>query len=122
MIFFHFQGIQYSNDGKVKINVAAAPGGGLVSQKAIERIYYPYLNQIEIIRDELEEKYLLGVYKDGCDRQFELIVFNFRAFIKSFWQKLTKESIWSAIDLTIRVFRKKDDIIDLRDIRAGRGC
>ena len=122
MIFFHFQGIQYSDDGKVKINVAAAPGGGLISRKTIERIYYPYLYQIEIIRNELEEKYSLGVYKDGCGGQFELIVFNFRAFIKSFWQKLTKESMWSAIDLTIRVFRKKDDIIDLHDVRTGRGC
>lgn len=122
MIFYHFQNIQYSDDNKVKINVAAVPDGGLISRQAIRKIYYPYLYQIELVRDELGEKYHLKIYRDGIGRQFKLIVFNFREFRKSFWRKLKKESIWSAIDLTIRVFRKKDDIIDLNDVRAGKGC
>lgn len=122
MIFYHFQGIKYSDDGKVKIDVSAIPDGGLVSKKTIKRFYYPYLYQIEMARDELEGKYSLNLYKDGCGRQFKLIVFNFKDFAKSFWRKLTKESIWSALDLTIRVFRKKDDIIDLCDVRARKGC
>lgn len=122
MVFYHFQNIQYSDDGKVKINVAAVPDGGLIPRRSIRKIYYPYLYQIEMARDELREKYRLDIYKDGIGRQFKLIVFNFSAFAKSFWRKLTKESVWSAIDLTIRVFRKKDDIIELRDVRAKRGC
>lgn len=121
MVFYHFQNIQYSDDGKVKINVAAVPDGGLISRQTIRKIYYPYLYQIEMVRDELQEKYHLNIYKDGIGRQFKVIVFDFRAFAKSFWKKLTKDSVWAAVDLTIRVFRKKDDIIDLHDVRAGRG-
>lgn len=121
MIFYHFQNMQYSNDGKVKINVAAVPDGGFIPRKTIRKIYFPYLYQIEMIRDELEEKYHLEIGEDGCGRQFKLIIFNFKAFRESFWRKLTKESVWSAIDLTIRVFRKKDDIIDLDEVRAGKG-
>lgn len=122
MIFYHFQGIKYSDDGKVKIDVAAIPDGGLVSRKTIKRFYYPYLYRIEMARDELHDKCSLNLYKDGCGRRFELIVFDFKKFAESFWRKLTKESVWSAFDLAIRVFRKKDDIIDLRDVRARKGC
>ena len=122
LIFYHFQNIQYSDDGRVKINLAAVPDGGLISRRSIRKIYYPYLYRIEMVRDELEAKYHLNIYKDGIGRQFKLIVFNFREFRESFWRKLRKESVWSAIDLTIRVFRKKDDIIDLRDVRDRKGC
>lgn len=121
MIFYHFQNVQYSNDGRVKINVAAAVDGGFIPRKTIKKIYYPYLYQIEMMRDELEEKYHLKIFKDGCNREFKLIEFNLGKFLKSIWRRLRKESLWSAIDLTVRVFRKKDDIIDLNEVRARKG-
>lgn len=122
MIFYHFQGIQYSDDGRAKVGVATIPDGGLVSRRIIKQIYYPYLYRIEMARAELKEKYHLEVYENGYGRQFQMIVFDLKKFIESFCRRLRKESLWSAIDLVIRVFRKKDDIIYLCDVREGKGC
>lgn len=118
LIFYHFQGIQYSDDGRVKINVIAQPDGGFIRKKTVQLIYNPYLKRIESIRDWLEEKYSLKCYRDGCGRQFQPIIFNWKKFAESFVRRLRKESLWSAIDLTIRVFRKRNDIIKLSDVNG----
>jgi len=52
LIFYHFQGIQYSDNKQIKINVITSPDGGIIRKKAIQKIYYPYLYHIEIIRDK----------------------------------------------------------------------
>lgn len=119
MIFYHFQGIQYSDDGKVNINVIAVPDGGLIKNKTIQMIYYPYLNRIEAVRNWLEEHYNLSAYRDGCGRKFEPTKFHLTKFLKSFFRRIKEESLWSAIDLTIRVFRKGRDIICLNDIKSA---
>lgn len=121
VIFYHFQNIQYLGDGRVKINVVSAIDGGFISRKTIRKIYYPYLYRIEMMRDKLEEKYHLEMYKDGCNRKINLVKFNFKKFLKSILRRLRKESLWSAIDLIARVFRKKDDIIDLNEVRVRKG-
>lgn len=122
MIFYHFQGVRYSDDGRVHIGVTSGADGGLVSHKAIKKIYYPYLYQIEIVRNELKEKYFLEIYEDGVGRKFKITEFNFKKFMESFWRRLRTESLRSAIDLVFRVLRKKNDIIDLGDVRDRKGC
>lgn len=117
LVFYHFQNIQYSDDGRVNINVIAAPDGGLISRRTVQKIYYPYLKRIEYVRNELEGKYDLKCYSDGCGRKFKIIQFNLIKFLKSFYYKLRKESVWSAVDLLVRVIRKKSDIIFLEEIR-----
>ncbi len=117
LIFYHFQGIQYSDDGRVKINVIALPDGGLISKRTVQRLYYPYLKNIELTRDWLEEKYGLKSYRDGCGRKFKPIIFDWKKFSKSFVRRLREESLWAAIDLAIRVCRKGNDIINLDDIK-----
>lgn len=119
LIFYHFHGIRYSRKNWVKVSVISAPDGGLVRKKTIKMIYYPYLSCIESIRKELRVKYALNYYKDGCGREFTWIKFDLKKFCTSFFHKLTKESVWSAIDLAIRVFRKKSDMIDLRTLGNG---
>lgn len=117
LIFYHFQGLSYSNDGKVNINVISTPDGGLVSRKNIKTIYFPYLSCIEKIRAYLETTYGLSQYRDGCGRKFDLIKFDFRKFFKSFLQKLITQSVWTAADLVFRVLRKRNDVIKLKDVR-----
>lgn len=117
LVFYHFQNIQYSDDGRINVNVIAVPDGGLISKQTVRKIYYPYLKKIELIRDKLENKYHIKYYRDGCGREFRMIKFNLFRFLKSFFHKIKKESIWSALDLVIRVFRKKDDIIFLAKVR-----
>ena len=122
MVFYHFHGVRYSDDGRVKVGVIAGQDGGLVSRKAIKIIYYPYLYKIELVRNELKEKYSLEIYEDGVGRKFQMTAFDLNRFLKSFWRRLKTESLWSAIDLVFRVMRKKNDIIDLGDVRDKKGC
>lgn len=117
LIFYHFQGIQYSGNGQVKINVITSPDGGLIRKEMVKKIYYPYLYRVELIRNILEKKYELACYKDGCGREFVIVKFELKKFCISFFQKLMKESIWSAVDLAIRVIRKRSDVLDLEDVK-----
>ena len=117
LIFYHFQGIQYSDNKQIKINVITSPDGGMIRKKAIQKIYYPYLYHIEIIRDKLEKEYGIDCYKDGCGRKFTTVKFELKKFCVSFFHKLTKESVWSAFDLAIRVIRKHSDIIEMKDVK-----
>lgn len=124
LIFYHFQNMRYSDDGRVKINVITAIDGSLIRKKTIEKIYYPYLEEIERTRNELMEKYALNCFRDGIGRGFEVVQFNLKKFCKSFAHKLTRESLWSAVDLLIRVLRKRADVISLSDVgksNIGKG-
>ncbi len=116
LIFYHFQNMRYSGNGLVKINVITAIDGSLIRKKTIWKLYYPYLNEIEKVRDDLLEKYDLNCFQDGIGRGFETVKFDLKKFCSSFVRKLTKESLWSAIDLVIRVIRKKTDVISLCDV------
>lgn len=117
LVFYHFHNIRYSGDGRVNINLITIPDGSLISKGTVKKIYYPYLKKIEFTRDELANRYNLRCYRDGCEREFKITKFNLIKFLKSFFLRLKKESIWSAIDLLIRVLRKKSDIILLEQVR-----
>ena len=113
MVFYHFQGIQYSDDGRININVFAHPDAGFVSHNIVNLFYIPYLNEIDDIRIRIKHKYGHDFYADGCGRTFSLVKFNFVKFVRGFVNRLKNESVLSAIDLVFRVIRKHEDIIRL---------
>lgn len=117
LVFYHFQGIQYSQEGQVNINVITASGGGFIKKKYINYLYYPYLKEIEIVRDMLMQDYQIQYFNDGCNRNFKSVKFNLFRFLHSFVRRIFKESLYSAIEFLFRVIRKKYDIIEIRDVR-----
>lgn len=117
IVFYHFQGIQYSQEGQVNINVITAPGGGFIEKKLINYLYYPYLKKIELVREMLMQDYQIHNFNDGCNRNFKSVKFNFFRFFHSFVRRMVKESLYSAIEFLFRVIKKKYDIIELREVR-----
>ncbi len=118
LVFYHFQGIQYSDGGYVNIKLVAVPDGSLIGRGTVRMLYYPYLAHIEAIRQQLKTAYGLDVYQDGCSRTFEVVLFRLLPFLKAVARKAVQESLWSSLDLIIRVCRKRDDIIKLCSIKG----
>ena len=111
MVFYHFQGIQYSDDGRININVFAHPDAGFVSHRIINYFYKPYLYEIDKVRQLIKTKYNVDLYVDGCGRKYAPVKFDLKKFIKGLLVKIRTESLAAAFELIIRVFRKKEDII-----------
>lgn len=117
LVFYHFQGIEYSQEGQVNINVITAPGGGFIKKKYINYLYYPYLKEIEIVRVMLMKDHQMQYYNDGCNRNFKSVKFNLFKFLCSFIRRIFKESLYSAFEFLFKVIKKKCDIIELQEVR-----
>lgn len=110
-IFYHFQGMQYADQRSINIHVITIPDGGLVSRKVIHEIYDPYIVQIEKIRRQLADRYGLRLYTDGCGRGYSVVRFDLLKFCQVLYGHLKEKAWWEAFDLSVRVIRKREDII-----------
>ena len=118
-IFYHFQGMRYGDNGSIHIHVITIPDGGLISKKVIREIYDPYIRRIEKIRRQLADRYGLKLYTDGCGRDYGAVRFDLIKFCRALSGHLMKKSWWEALDLSVRVIRKREDILYPDTIPGG---
>lgn len=111
MVFYHFQGIAYSGDGRIKMNILLWVDNGFVPRMAIRKIYYPYLNELEHIRSFLAKKYDIIINANSGRMEFEQVKFVLSKFMDTVFSRIKSKNYYGAIDLVFRVIRKKQDIV-----------
>lgn len=118
LIFYHYQGMQYSDDYRVKLG-AFTCNMGMVSRvktRDIYRIYVPYLIKTENEKNKIREKYNDIEFKFGCKRKFDTIEFRLDLFIKGVMRRYRTESVNSALNFIVNVCRKKNDVLYLKKL------
>lgn len=111
IVFYHFQGIAYSGDGRIKMNMLSWVDNGFVPRSTIRKIYYPYLKEIERIRSFLAGKYDIDINANSGRMEFEQVKFELTKFLKAISDKIKDGNYIGAADLVMRVLRKKQDIV-----------
>lgn len=112
LIFYHFQGIAYQGNDKVKMGIIGLDNG-FVPRKYIREIYYPYLYNLEVAQEYLKRYFNLDIINRGRI-EFTYIKFDLKKFLKSVKYRMSKGEYLETLDLIARVLRKKQDIVILR--------
>ena len=111
IVFYHFQGIAYSGDGRIKMNILSWVDNGLISRETVRKIYYPYLRELERIRSFLIEKYSFDINSNSGRMEFEQVKFELLKFLNAISDKIKDGNYFGAIDLVARVLKKRQDIV-----------
>lgn len=114
IVFYHFQGIAYSGDGRIKMNILSWVDNGLIPRETIRKIYYPYLMELESIRSFLIKKYKFDINANSGRMEFEQVKFELSKFLNAISEKIKDGNYFGAVDLTARVLKKRQDIVYIR--------
>lgn len=116
IVFYHFQGIAYSGDGRIEMHVLSWIDNGFIPRKTIRKIYYPYLAELEKIRAYLIKKYKFDINANSGRMPFEPTKFELSKFIKAITDRIKVGNYREITDLIARVIKKKQDIVFIRRI------
>lgn len=111
IVFYHFQGIAYSGDGMIKMNVLSWLDNGFIPRRTVQKIYYPYLAELESIRLFLKREHGLDISSNSGRAKFEQVKFELPKFLKAMYEKIQDRNYYGAIDLVARVLRKRQDVV-----------
>lgn len=114
IVFYHFHGIAYSGDGRIKMNVLSWVDNGFIPRNAVRKIYYPYLEELENIRLYLIKKYEFNINANSGRIEFEPVKFELIKFLRAIFDRIKVGNYFGAADLVARVLRKKQDIVFIR--------
>ena len=113
LIFYHFQGMAYQGNDKVKMGVICIDNG-FVPRKYIRYLYYPYLQKLEAEKLYLKKDFDFEVLSRGRI-EFAYVKFNLKGFLKSVQDRMSRKEYWEILDLMARIVRKKQDIVILHN-------
>lgn len=111
IIFYHFEGIAYSGNGRIDMNVLSWIDNGFIQRKTIRKIYYPYLIEIEKIRLYLLKTYNFSTYGG---RKYDPVKFELNKFIKAMVDRIKQKKYFEVVDMMARVIKKKQNIVSIK--------
>ncbi|MBQ7866768.1 MAG: glycosyl transferase [Clostridia bacterium] len=111
LVFYHFHNLEYFDEDTVNINVYRRHLR--VDEMLVQKTYYPYLREIEEIKDELKEHY---GFRPLVQKHPGLAGKSKKSWLQKLRGKRLSELYDAVVDNVIRAMGRKKDIISIKEL------